>query len=220
MRKLCIFATNYYRDFGVCQLGESEEIRMQIFLHLITILCTIILSHLYQQQITNIVNSFSSTTSLLPRPLHQHQLQEQLGEHILVEIKSAPFNQLSNKGDLDLLNNLVDLKKATLEILTAANLTVVEIVGHQFAPQGISVVAVLAESHLSIHTWPELGYAALDVYTCGLEIKGRAKLAAQGIVKYLKAEEHHMSIVSRGIPLPDYLIQQQQSQSQHPNTNL
>ena len=77
--------------------------------------------------------------------------------------------------------------------------------GHQFTPQGISVVAVLAESHLSIHTWPELGYAALDVYTCGLVYRGRAEKAAKGIVKYLEAKEHHMSIVNRGIPLSKYL---------------
>ena len=86
-----------------------------------------------------------------------------------------------------------------------ANLTVVAIQGHQFAPQGVSVVAVLSESHLSIHTWPELGYAALDVYTCGLDVVGRAEAAATGIVAHLQAKEYHMSIVRRGIPLPTFL---------------
>ncbi|MGE0730899.1 MAG: adenosylmethionine decarboxylase [Acidimicrobiia bacterium] len=51
--------------------------------------------------------------------------------------------------------------------VAAGKATLVQLVVHQFAPQGVSAVAVIAESHLSIHTWPELGYAALDYFTCG-----------------------------------------------------
>lgn len=51
--------------------------------------------------------------------------------------------------------------------VNAGGATLIELVVHQFAPQGVSAVAVIAESHLSIHTWPELGYAALDYFTCG-----------------------------------------------------
>lgn len=51
--------------------------------------------------------------------------------------------------------------------VAAGGATLVELVVHQFSPQGVSAVAVIAESHLSIHTWPELGYAALDYFTCG-----------------------------------------------------
>ena len=45
--------------------------------------------------------------------------------------------------------------------------TVLGVTEHQFDPHGVSVVVVIAESHLTIHTWPEYGYAAADVFTCG-----------------------------------------------------
>ena len=161
-----------------------------------------LLSHVYRDHLSHTVHkvffqtpSSPPPTTLSP-PLQTHQLQQQLGEHILVEIKSAPAEGL---------NHLESLKQAISDVLTQANLTVVAIQGHQFAPQGVSVVAVLSESHLSIHTWPELGYAALDVYTCGLDVVGRAEVAATGIVAHLQAKEYHMSIVRRGIPLPTFL---------------
>ena len=49
----------------------------------------------------------------------------------------------------------------------AANATIMESAFHRFEPQGVSGTVILAESHLSIHTWPEKGYAAMDFYTCG-----------------------------------------------------
>jgi len=48
-----------------------------------------------------------------------------------------------------------------------ANAEVLQTAFHRFTPQGVSGVVVIAESHLSIHTWPEYGYAAMDIYTCG-----------------------------------------------------
>ena len=50
---------------------------------------------------------------------------------------------------------------------TAARATIMESAFHRFEPQGVSGTVILAESHLSIHTWPEKGYAAMDFYTCG-----------------------------------------------------
>ena len=58
-------------------------------------------------------------------------------------------------------------EQAFRKAVAAGNATLIQLVVHQFAPQGVSAVAVIAESHLSIHTWPELGYAALDYFTCG-----------------------------------------------------
>jgi S-adenosylmethionine decarboxylase len=49
----------------------------------------------------------------------------------------------------------------------AARATIMESAFHRFEPQGVSGTVILAESHLSIHTWPEKGYAAMDFYTCG-----------------------------------------------------
>jgi len=62
----------------------------------------------------------------------------------------------------------IDLIEATLRrCVEAARATLLHIHLHHFQPNGVSGVAVLAESHISIHTWPDAGYAALDVFMCG-----------------------------------------------------
>lgn len=80
------------------------------------------------------------------------------GQHLLVEFWECDLSTLNNLGYLE-----VQLRKAA----EAAKTTVVEISLHQFAPTGVSGVVIISESHLSIHTWPETGYAAVDFYTCG-----------------------------------------------------
>jgi len=78
------------------------------------------------------------------------------GVHLIVDLHGA-------KGLDD-----IDLIEATLRrCVEAANATLLHIHQHRFQPNGVSGVAVLAESHISIHTWPEAGYAALDVFMCG-----------------------------------------------------
>jgi spermidine synthase len=67
---------------------------------------------------------------------------------------------------------------ALLQAVHAGNATLVRTVTHQFTPHGVSGVAVLAESHLSVHTWPELGYAAVDYFTCGDHVDMQAILAS------------------------------------------
>jgi len=81
-----------------------------------------------------------------------------LGRHILAEFYGCPEAIL---GDLEQIKQ--SMKAAALE----AGAEVRETVFHQFSPQGVSGVVVISESHLAIHTWPEFGYAAVDVFTCG-----------------------------------------------------
>ncbi|MEW6770823.1 MAG: adenosylmethionine decarboxylase [Bacillota bacterium] len=81
-----------------------------------------------------------------------------LGRHVLAEIYDCDFEILNN---IDLVERI--MVNAALE----AGAEVREYVFHKFSPQGISGVVVISESHLAIHTWPELGYAAVDVFTCG-----------------------------------------------------
>jgi len=59
------------------------------------------------------------------------------------------------------------VRAALLEAVAKANVTLLELSVHQFHPQGISAVALLAESHLFVHTWPEKSYLAVDFFTCG-----------------------------------------------------
>lgn len=69
--------------------------------------------------------------------------------------------------DADALDDVARIESYMLEAARVANATVISSQFHKFAPQGVSGVVVIAESHLAIHTWPERGYAALDVFTCG-----------------------------------------------------
>ncbi len=79
------------------------------------------------------------------------------GMHLLIDLKDA-----SRLDDLD------HIDQAMRDCVTAAGATLLHIHLHHFTPNGgVSGVAVLAESHISIHTWPEYGYAALDVFMCG-----------------------------------------------------
>jgi S-adenosylmethionine decarboxylase len=78
------------------------------------------------------------------------------GVHLIVDLHGA-----EGLDDIDLI-------EATLRrCVEAAQATLLHIHLHHFQPNGVSGVAVLAESHISIHTWPDLGYAALDVFMCG-----------------------------------------------------
>ena len=78
--------------------------------------------------------------------------------------------------------------------------TLLKLSSHQFHPQGVTAVGLLAESHLSIHTWPEHGYAAVDVFTCGEE--ARPQQACDYLVKRFAARRHSLVVLPRGVGAP------------------
>lgn len=80
------------------------------------------------------------------------------GRHLLVEYRGCLAERLDDPGYVEAL-----MRRAA----EAAGAAVVQSAFHRFSPQGVSGVVVIQESHLSIHTWPEYGYAAVDFYTCG-----------------------------------------------------
>ena len=84
-----------------------------------------------------------------------------IGQHVMTDAWGIDFDVLN---DIDFLKE--HMKKAA-EIIGATILTTE---GWKFEPAGVTVVVILSESHLSIHTYPEKGFAALDGYTCGKEI--------------------------------------------------
>lgn len=84
------------------------------------------------------------------------------------------------------------------EAATAAGTTIVASVFQPFVPQGVTGVVVVEESHLSIHTWPEYGYAAVDFFTCG---DGAPEAAYQVLLDGLKAERAEKMFVERGVSL-------------------
>lgn len=84
-----------------------------------------------------------------------------LGRHVLAELCGCAF---------DVLDDPEKVKEYMIKAAVFAGAEVRESVFHKFSPQGVSGVVVISESHLTIHTWPELGYAAVDVFTCGNKI--------------------------------------------------
>lgn len=84
-------------------------------------------------------------------------MNKPLGDHYLIELYDCHAN---------ILNDEDRIRATLLESARLAGATIIDQKFHKFAPQGVSGVIVIAESHLSIHTWPELGYAALDLFTC------------------------------------------------------
>ena len=81
-----------------------------------------------------------------------------LGRHILVE-----FYECSP----ELMNDVVHIENSMVAAAETAGATVINSTFHHFSPYGVSGVVVIQESHLAIHTWPEYGYAAVDLFTCG-----------------------------------------------------
>ena len=84
-----------------------------------------------------------------------------LGLHVLAELYGCTW---------ETLDDLVRVKEIMVNAALAAGAEVRECVFHKFSPQGVSGVVVISESHLTIHTWPEFGYAAVDVFTCGEKV--------------------------------------------------
>ncbi len=95
------------------------------------------------------------------------------------------------------LNDLEALKAAMLAAADEAGATVLGESFHRFAPYGISGVVIIAESHLFIHTWPEYGYAAADIFTCGTSVQ--PEKAAELLIKKLGARKHSIQEIPRGL---------------------
>ena len=111
-----------------------------------------------------------------------------LGRHLLLELKDCRKEALN---DLDFLRSAM---------ITAANDCGATVLGdsfHPFEPHGVSGVVVIAESHLSIHTWPEYDYAAVDIFTCGTTVQ--PEIAAEVLIEKLEAGSHSVVEIRRGL---------------------
>ena len=112
------------------------------------------------------------------------------GVHLLLELYGCNREKLNDELYLRCqLNTAAKL----------ANASVLNIVSNKFEPFGVTAIALLAESHLSIHTWPESQYAAIDIFTCGKNM--RPKLASQFLIDQLDATNHFLKIINRDYPL-------------------
>jgi len=131
---------------------------------------------IYKQ--SQILSSFSDEQKL------RHQ-----SKHLLLELYRCDCEKLNDESFLRCTLN----RAAKL-----ANATVLNLISNKFEPQGVTAIALLAESHISIHTWPESNYSAIDIFTCGQNMM--PELASQYLIEALKAEEHFLRVIERNPP--------------------
>jgi S-adenosylmethionine decarboxylase proenzyme len=91
-----------------------------------------------------------------------------IGYHTLIDLSGC---------NAQILNDAPALEAMLYELAARIGATPVKSVFHPFAPIGVSGVLVIAESHITIHTWPEHGFAALDFFTCGAQMQVEAGIA-------------------------------------------
>ncbi|RMH62847.1 MAG: adenosylmethionine decarboxylase [Calditrichaeota bacterium] len=104
-----------------------------------------------------------------------------LGRHLLLELYDCAN---------DFLNDPAKIENGLQQVILAIGATAVQSVFHRFEPIGVSGVIVLAESHLTIHTWPEYRYAALDLFTCDSRIDyNQAEAAFKALFKAGRSEK-------------------------------
>jgi S-adenosylmethionine decarboxylase len=114
-----------------------------------------------------------------------------LAKHLLVELHECTA---------DALNNVEAIRELMRRGAKAAGATLVGEAFHRYAPHGVTGVLVLKESHFSVHTWPEAGYAALDFYSCGaIDPEPAARVVADGLL----ARRVTLLEVTRGQPLAE-----------------
>lgn len=111
---------------------------------------------------------------------------DHLSKHLLLELYRCDCKKINDESFLRCALN----RAAKL-----ANATVLNLISNKFEPQGVTAIALLAESHISIHTWPESNYSAVDIYTCGRNML--PELASQYLIEALKAEEHFLRVIKR-----------------------
>lgn len=114
-----------------------------------------------------------------------------LGSHLLVELRDC---------NPDILKSVRKVQDAMVAAARHAAASIVDISFHEFNPFGVSGMVIIAESHLSIHTWPEYGYAAVDIFTCGDIIKPEE--AAAFLIERFESRNPSIVEIKRGILSP------------------
>jgi len=113
---------------------------------------------------------------------------QSLGNHLIVELYDC---------DVTIINDRQRVEQTLVKAVEISGANLVKSVVHEFNPHGISGVVVIEESHFSVHTWPEYGYCALDIFTCGKDINHHAAL--QYIRDAFCAKHISVSDIKRGI---------------------
>lgn len=115
-------------------------------------------------------------------------MMKSLGTHLLVELWSC---------DKEKLDSIKFIEKSMVDAANYSGATVLNSVFQNFNPQGISGVVIIAESHLTVHTWPEYGYAAIDIFTCGDKVDPWK--ASEFLESAFEASKVQISSILRGL---------------------
>ena len=108
-----------------------------------------------------------------------------MGNHYLLNLYECLSSLLDDEHFLcDLIENAAE----------ACGSCVIQTMSHKFTPQGVTAICLLSESHISIHTWPEKGEAAVDVFTCGVS---KPKIACDIIIHQLHAKKNTLHYIQR-----------------------
>ena len=113
---------------------------------------------------------------------------QSLGKQLLIELYGC---------DKTLLDDPIHSERILVEGVNRSGATVIKPFFHHFSPHGVSGVVVIAESHVAIHTWPEYGYCAVDVFTCGSQVN--PDLILEYIRSAFRAKEVSVMEVKRGV---------------------
>lgn len=119
-----------------------------------------------------------------------------LGKHVIAELYDC---------DKEIINNQVLIEDVMLETVELSGATIEKSIFHKFSPHGITGVVVVSESHFAIHTWPEYGYSAVDIFTCGDLIdnyKALNHLRDKLFAKNLSVVELKRGLLDLGVDLP------------------
>ena len=107
-------------------------------------------------------------------------------------------------GCSEVIGEVDRMQEILVEAARKANTHVWAVSFHRFPPNGVSGVVVISESHLSVHTWPEARYLALDIYTCGAE--SIPEQAVSHVLERVQAGHTHISELTRGLDDDGYRI--------------
>jgi S-adenosylmethionine decarboxylase len=123
------------------------------------------------------------------------KIHRAIGHHYIVEASGC---------DPEIIKSVDKVQQILVKAAEIAEAQVWSISVNRFPPQGVSGVIVISESHISTHTWPEYGYAALDFYTCGSS--GDPEKAVFYAVEAFGASISHITEITRGIEEVDRIF--------------
>ena len=115
-----------------------------------------------------------------------------LARHLLLELYDC---------DAGILDDAETLQHLMVQAAARLRATILDVFCHRFSPQGVTVAVIIAESHLTVHTWPEYGYAAVDIFTCGPRTNPSAAVPA--LREFFQPERIETMEMTRGILLEE-----------------